>query len=94
MTLHRVDETDMIAKIVSLAVKPKKESVLIRKTLQMTVTCNCVTLGYAYSDLKVVWKIGDTVWKDYGTTVPLSVIFILKSTDSNEQNYNSNSSTK
>ncbi|XP_032670210.1 uncharacterized protein LOC116843687 [Odontomachus brunneus] len=73
LTVHRIDGTYMIFKVVTLAVVPIKESVTIRETLSMNVMCHCVILGYIYSDLKVYWIIDDRVWKDYGVTLPVAV---------------------
>lgn len=72
LTVHRIDGTYMIFKIVTLAVVPMKESVLIRETYSMNVICHCIILGYVYSDLKIYWTINDKVWKDYGITLPMT----------------------
>lgn len=74
ITLHRIDGSHMIFKIVTLAVQPVKDIVIIRETLSFSVTCHCITLGYVYSDLKVSWMINERVWKDYGTTLPIAVM--------------------
>lgn len=63
----------MIFKVVTLAVVPVKENVIIRETFSMNVMCHCLILGYVYSDLKVYWTVGDRVWKDYGVTLPVAV---------------------
>lgn len=73
LTVHRKDGTYMIFKVVALAVIPIKESVIIRETLPMHVTCHCAILGYVYSDLRIHWAIDNKVWKDYGVTVPIAV---------------------
>ncbi|XP_063983190.1 uncharacterized protein LOC135165643 [Diachasmimorpha longicaudata] len=73
ITLHRVDETHMILKLVSLAVLPVRSIVTLRETLPMTAVCHCVIIGYLYNDLKVSWSINNDLWKDYGTTQPISV---------------------
>lgn len=73
LTVHRIDGTYMIFKVITLAVIPVKESVTIRETLPMHVTCHCAILGYVYSDLKIYWMIDNKVWKDYGITLPVAV---------------------
>ncbi|XP_015601165.1 uncharacterized protein LOC107270578 isoform X2 [Cephus cinctus] len=73
ITLHRVDGSHLIVKIISLAVYPLESIVSIRETLPFLLTCHCVTLGYVFSDLKIYWMIGKRVWKDYGTTLPIAV---------------------
>ncbi|XP_066600635.1 uncharacterized protein [Prorops nasuta] len=73
ITFERVDGTRMIFKVVTLAVLPLRESLTIRKSLAMSVTCRCVILGYVYSDLKIRWTIENETWKDYGITLPVAV---------------------
>ncbi|XP_029663491.1 uncharacterized protein LOC115235691 [Formica exsecta] len=73
LTVHRIDGTYMIFKVVTLAVIPIKESVTIRETLPMHVMCHCAILGYVYSDLKIYWMIDNRVWKDYSVTLPVAV---------------------
>ncbi|XP_018359118.1 PREDICTED: uncharacterized protein LOC108758601 isoform X2 [Trachymyrmex cornetzi] len=72
LTIHRIDGTYMIIKVITLAVVPIKESITIRETLSMHVTCHCAILGYVYSNLKVYWMINGNVWKDYGVTLPVA----------------------
>ncbi|XP_018051270.1 PREDICTED: uncharacterized protein LOC108689142 [Atta colombica] len=72
LTVHRIDGTYMIIKVITLAVVPIKESITIRETLSMHVTCHCAILGYVYSNLKVYWMINGNVWKDYGVTLPVA----------------------
>jgi len=73
LTVHRIDGTYMIFKIISLVIIPIKESIKIRETRSMYVTCHCAILGYVYSDLKIYWTIDNKIWKDYGITVPIAV---------------------
>ncbi|XP_012217839.1 uncharacterized protein [Linepithema humile] len=73
LTVHRIDGTYMIFKVITLAVIPVKESVTIRETLPMHVTCHCAILGYVYSDLKIYWTIDNKTYKDYGITLPAAV---------------------
>ncbi|XP_039305190.1 uncharacterized protein LOC105195293, partial [Solenopsis invicta] len=73
LTVHRIDGTYMIIQVITLAVFPIRESIIIRETLPMHVVCHCVILGYVYSDLKVYWMIENNVWKDYGVTLPIAV---------------------
>ncbi|XP_015186300.1 PREDICTED: uncharacterized protein LOC107071648 [Polistes dominula] len=73
ITLQRIDQSYLILKIVALAVIPSTESITIRETLPLSVICNCLILGYVYSDLKISWKINENIWKDYGITLPMAV---------------------
>ncbi|XP_043491579.1 uncharacterized protein LOC122517208 [Polistes fuscatus] len=73
ITLHRIDQSYLVLKIVALAVIPSTESITIRETLPLSVICNCLILGYVYSDLKISWKINENIWKDYGITLPIAV---------------------
>jgi len=52
---------------------PIKESIKIRETLSMYVTCHCATIGYVYSDLRIYWTIDNKIWKDYGITMPIPI---------------------
>ncbi|XP_011646840.1 uncharacterized protein LOC105433293 [Pogonomyrmex barbatus] len=63
----------MIIKVITLAVIPIKENIIIRETLPMHVTCHCAVLGYIYSDLKIYWMINDRIWKNYGVTLPTAI---------------------
>ncbi|KAL0116972.1 hypothetical protein PUN28_010087 [Cardiocondyla obscurior] len=73
LTVHRIDGTYTIIKVITLAVIPIKESIIIRETLPMYVTCHCAVLSYVYSDLKVYWTIDNNVWKNYGITLPIAI---------------------
>lgn len=73
LTVHRIDGTYTIIKVITLAVIPNKESITIRETLPMHIVCHCAILGYVYSDLKVYWTIDTNIWKDYGITLPAAV---------------------
>lgn len=73
ITLHRIDQSYLILKVVALAVIPSTESIIIRETLPLSVICNCLILGYVYSDLKISWEINEIIWKDYGITLPIAV---------------------
>lgn len=73
LTARRIDGTYMIFKVITLAVIPIKENVIIRETLPMHVMCHCAILGYVYSDLKIYWMIDNRVWKDYSVTLPVAV---------------------
>lgn len=73
ITLHRIDGTHMIMKLVSLMVLPVRTTVTLRKTLPMTLTCHCIVLGYLYTNLKIYWTVDKSIWKNYGTTLPLTV---------------------
>ncbi|CAD6241615.1 GSCOCG00009307001-RA-CDS, partial [Cotesia congregata] len=73
MTSHKFDRSYSILKIVSLSVRPVKTIKTIRETLPMTVICHCAILGYVYANLKVSWLINKKIWKNYGTTSPLSI---------------------
>ncbi|KAF7993844.1 hypothetical protein HCN44_011113 [Aphidius gifuensis] len=68
ITLHRIDDTHMIMKLVSLSVLPVRTSVTLRETLSMDLTCHCVVLGYQYSNLKIYWTKDKNIWKSYDTT--------------------------
>ncbi|EGI64248.1 Plasminogen [Acromyrmex echinatior] len=72
LTVHRIDGIYMIIKVITLAVVPIKESITIRETLPMHITCHCAILGYVYSNLKIYWMINGNVWKDYGVTLPVA----------------------
>nr|XP_011310440.1 PREDICTED: uncharacterized protein LOC105270904 [Fopius arisanus] len=73
ITLHRLDGTHMILKLVSLGVLPVRTILTLRETLPMTVVCRCVVIGYQYNDLRITWSINNRMWKDYGITHPISV---------------------
>nr|XP_050849223.1 uncharacterized protein LOC127063448 isoform X7 [Vespula vulgaris] len=73
ITLRRVDQSYLVLKVVALAVMPNTESITIRETLPLSVICNCLILGYVYSDLKISWEINENIWKDYGITLPIAV---------------------
>ncbi|XP_046608872.1 uncharacterized protein LOC124299649 [Neodiprion virginianus] len=72
-TLHRVDDTRLIFKIITLAVIPVTNELVTRETLSFSMTCHCVVLGYVYSDLKISWKLNGQVFKDYGVSTPVAV---------------------
>ncbi|KAK0089426.1 hypothetical protein PV325_007379 [Microctonus aethiopoides] len=73
ISVHRVDGTHMILKLVSLGVYPTRAIITRRETQSMALVCNCATLGYLYANLKIFWLINGKVWKNYGTTLPISV---------------------
>lgn len=73
ITLHRLDETHMILKVVTLAVHPIKTIVTLRETSSLSLNCYCAILGYLYANLQVSWLINNKTWKNYGTTSPVSV---------------------
>lgn len=66
--LHRIDDTHMIMKIVSLLVLPVRTSVTLRETLSMNLTCHCVVLAYQYSNLKIYWTKDKNIWTSYDAT--------------------------
>ncbi|XP_043265555.1 uncharacterized protein LOC122405108 [Colletes gigas] len=72
MTLHRIDGTYSIIKVISLAVIPLEKNVQIRETLSMTTVCHCTILGHVYSELQISWSIENKTWKDYGITLPIA----------------------
>ncbi|XP_046737938.1 uncharacterized protein LOC124406546 [Diprion similis] len=72
-TLHRLDDSHLIFKIITLAVIPVVNEIVTRETLSFSMTCHCVVLGYVYSDLKISWKLNGQVFKDYGVSTPVAV---------------------
>lgn len=67
-----MDGTYTILGVLTLAIIPVTENVVIRETLSMHVICHCAILGYVYSDLKIYWMIDNKLWKDYSFTLPIA----------------------
>ncbi|XP_017888918.1 uncharacterized protein LOC108630250 [Ceratina calcarata] len=72
MTLHRIDGTYSIIKVISLAVIPARTNVQVRETLSATLQCHCTILGHVYSELHISWLLHNKMWKDYGVALPIA----------------------